>query len=63
MSERVNRRVLNEMQFSAVVGLSYAKVKQMRRNGEVRHLRVGRRVLYLFPEHVEAFLVTFERTA
>lgn len=63
MSERVIRRVLNERQFSAVVGLSYAKVKQMRRNGGVRHLRVGRRVLYLFPEHVEMFLGKYEQTA
>jgi hypothetical protein len=61
MSEMSTRRVLNERQFSIVVGLSYANVKQMRQKGYVKHLRIGRRVLYLYPEHVEAFLSRYEQ--
>jgi hypothetical protein len=62
MSEKIVRRAIDERVFAATVGLSYQKVKQMRQNGEVKHLRVGRRVLYLYPEHLDAFLAKFERT-
>jgi hypothetical protein len=61
MSEKSIKRVLNERQFSTIVGLSYANVKQMRRKGYIKHLRVGRRVLYLYPEHVEIFLIKYEQ--
>lgn len=61
MNETVLARVLNEKQFAKTVGLSYQKVKQMRQKGEVKYLRVGRRVLYRVPEHVELFLRRFER--
>jgi hypothetical protein len=56
-------RVLNERAFAQAVGLSYAKIKKMRRGGSVLHLRIGRRVLYKFPEHVEAFLSQYEKAA
>jgi hypothetical protein len=61
MSEKIVRRAINERVFAATVGLSYQKVKQMRQNGEVKHLRIGRRVLYYYPEHVDVFLARFER--
>ena len=61
MIEKLMRRAINERVFAAAVGLSYQKVKQMRQNGEVKHLRIGRRVLYYYPEHVEVFLANFER--
>lgn len=62
MSEKSMKRVINEKQFSMIVGLSYANVKQMRRQGRIKHLRVGRRVLYLYPEHVEVFLSCYEQS-
>jgi hypothetical protein len=61
MNEKIITRVLNEKQFADAVGLSYAKVKQMRQHGGVKYLRVGRRVLYRFPEHVESFLNKYEQ--
>ncbi len=61
MNEKIITRVLNEKQFAEAVGLSYAKVKQMRQSGDIKCLRVGRRVLYRFPEHVERFLQEHEQ--
>lgn len=61
MSEKSIKRVLNEKQFSMIIGLSYANVKKMRRAGHIKHLRVGRRVLYLYPEHIEVFLSCHEQ--
>jgi len=63
MEEITTTRVLNEKQFARTVGLSYQKVKQMRQNGEVKCLRIGRRVLYRNPEHVELFLSRFEQVS
>jgi hypothetical protein len=61
MRETSPLRVLNEKQFAEAVGLSYQKVKQMRQKGTVNHLRIGRRVLYRYPEHIESFLSRFEQ--
>lgn len=63
MEEKVMISVLNEKQFAKVVNLSYAKVKQMRQRGLITHSRVGRRVLYKYPDHVEMFLNRYERVA
>jgi hypothetical protein len=38
---------LTEPQFAAVVGLSVAFLRELRRQGRVPHIRVNRRVLYL----------------
>ncbi len=38
---------LTEPQFAAVVGLSVAFLRELRRQGRVSHIRVNRRVLYL----------------
>ncbi len=38
---------LTETQFAAVVGLSVAFLRELRRQGRVPHIRVNRRVLYL----------------
>lgn len=64
MENKTNIRVLNEREFAQAVGLSYAKVKQLRHSGQLKgYCRVGRRVLYRNPEHVEAFLSQFEKAA
>ncbi len=38
---------LTEPQFAAIVGLSVAFLRELRRQGRVPHIRVNRRVLYL----------------
>jgi len=49
-------QAINEKQFAEAVGLSYGYVKLLRRKGEIKCLRVGRKVLYRYPDHVEIFL-------
>jgi len=62
MDNAVNNRVLNEREFSRVVGLSYAKIKSLRQQGIIKcFCRVGRRVIYKYPEHVNIFLKQFEQ--
>jgi hypothetical protein len=62
MENRNNNRVLNERAFAQTVGLSYQLIKKMRQQGLIKnYCRVGRRVLYKSPEHVEAFLSQFEK--
>jgi predicted transcriptional regulator len=61
MNEMIITHTLNEKQFAKAVGLSYAKVKQMRQQGFIKHSKVGRRILYKFPEHIEMFLSNFEQ--
>lgn len=60
--EKVMTRVLNEREFARAVNLSYAMVKKMRQQGLITHSRVGRRVLYKYPEHVELFLSRHEQS-
>ncbi len=38
---------VTEPQFAAIVGLSVAFLRELRRQGRVPHIRVNRRVLYL----------------
>jgi hypothetical protein len=60
--ENKTNRVLNERAFAETVGLSYAKIKQMRQRGQIKgYCRVGRRVIYRNPEHVTMFLKQFEQ--
>jgi hypothetical protein len=64
MENKTNSRVLNEREFAQAVGLSYAKIKKMRLLGLFKgYCRVGRRIIYRNPQHVEAFLSQFERAA
>ena len=63
MENRKIYRVLNERAFAETVGLSYQLIKKMRQEGKIRFCRVGRRVLYKYPEHVEAFLSQHEKAA
>jgi hypothetical protein len=64
MENKNNSRVLNERAFAQAVGLSYAKIKQMRQHGQIKGFcRVGRRVIYRNPEHVTQFLEQFEQRA
>jgi excisionase family DNA binding protein len=60
MENRNTYQVLTERAFAQAVGLSYAKVKELRRQGLIKHCRVGRRVLYR-REHVDIFLKQFEQ--
>ncbi len=63
MENKTNSRVLNERAFARTVGLSYAKVKQLRQRGIIKcFCRVGRRILYRNPEHVTQFLEQFEQS-
>lgn len=63
MEEKKITSAISERQFAAAVNLSYAKVKQMRQRGLITHSRVGRRILYKFPDHVELFLSNYEQAA
>jgi hypothetical protein len=63
IEEKVMISVLNEKQFAKVVNLSYAKVKQMRQRGLITHSRVGRRILYKYPDHVDLFLKSYQQVA
>jgi hypothetical protein len=38
---------VTEPQFAAIVGLSVAFLRELRRQGRVPHIRINRRVLYL----------------
>ncbi len=51
---------LTEPQFAAVVGLSVAFLRELRRQGRVPHIRVNRRVLYLKAD-AERFLEQHRR--
>lgn len=57
------KRTISEKQFAEICGLSYGYVKTLRRHGRVKHIRAGRRVLYLYPEHIEDFLRERENRA
>lgn len=50
------KRAIGEKRFVEICGLSYGYVKALRRQGAIKHLRVGRKILYLYPEHVDDFL-------
>jgi len=64
MENKINSRVLNERAFAHAVGLSYAKVKQLRQRGIIKgYCRIGRRIIYRNPEHVTQFLDQFEQGA
>lgn len=52
----VMKRTISEKHFAEICGLSYGYVKALRRQGAIKHLRAGRKVLYLYPERVEDFL-------
>ena len=61
-TKKINR-VLNEREFAQAIGISYSLLKKLRQQGTVKFCRVGRRVLYKNPEHVEAFLSQYEKAA
>ncbi|MDT7542783.1 MAG: hypothetical protein QOE33_2687 [Acidobacteriota bacterium] len=60
MDNNAELKAMNERQFAKAVNLSYGKVKQMRQRGQIKHCRVGRRVIYK-PEHIGMFLNEFEQ--
>jgi hypothetical protein len=53
-------RTIKEREFARLVGLSLANLQRRRQRGEIEHLRVGRRIIYLIPEHLEAFIKAHE---
>jgi excisionase family DNA binding protein len=53
--DAANRYTLTEQEFSEVVGLSLAFVRQLRKQGRLPHVRIGDRVLYT-QEDVYSFL-------
>lgn len=64
MENRTNIQALNEREFAKAVGVSYAFVKKLRQQGIFKgYCRVGRRIVYESPKHVEAFFRLFEKAA
>ncbi len=59
----MRKQTIDEKQFAETVGLSYGYVKLRRRKGEIKCLRVGRKVLYRYPDHVERFFREREQQA
>ena len=63
MDNKINIQALNEREFAQAVGVSYALVKKLRQQGVIKgYCRVGRRILYKFPQHVDAFFRQFEQS-
>ncbi len=54
-------KTITQKQFCALVGISQGTAIAMRKAGKLAHCRVGRRVLYIYPRHVEEFLTQVER--
>jgi hypothetical protein len=60
----MRKRTISEKKFAAICGLSYGFVKVLRRKGEIPgHIKTGRKISYLYPEHVEEFLRKREQRA
>jgi hypothetical protein len=59
-TEKIETRTIKEREFARLVGLSLANLQRRRQQGEIEHLRVGRRIIYLIPEHLEAFIKAHE---
>jgi protein tyrosine phosphatase (PTP) superfamily phosphohydrolase (DUF442 family) len=54
-------KTITEREFCARVGISVSTALALRKNNKLAHCRVGRRVLYIYPRHVEEFLARMER--
>lgn len=64
MDNKTNIQALNEREFAQAVGISYSLLKKLRQQGIVKgYCRVGRRIVYVSPDHVEAFFRLFEKAA
>jgi hypothetical protein len=58
------KRTIDEKKFATICGLSYGFVKVLRRKGLIPgHIKTGRKISYLYPEHVEEFLKNREQRA
>lgn len=54
-------KTVKEREFARLVGLSLANLQRLRKRGEVAHLRVGRRVLYVVPDHFDRFIKRYNQ--
>jgi hypothetical protein len=64
MENKTSIQALNEREFAQAVGISYSLLKKLRQQGIVKgYCRVGRRIVYESPKHVEAFFRLFEKAA
>lgn len=54
-------QTITEREFCKRVGISVGTACALRKAGKLAHCRVGRRVLYIFPRHVDEFLTRTER--
>jgi excisionase family DNA binding protein len=54
-------KTITEQEFCRQVGISVSTALALRKAGKLGHCRVGRRVLYIYPRHVEEFLARTER--
>jgi DNA-binding Xre family transcriptional regulator len=61
LAQHNRTKTIKEREFARLVGLSLANLQRLRKRGEVAHLRVGRRILYLVPEHLEMFIKRYNQ--
>ncbi|MGI8731840.1 MAG: helix-turn-helix domain-containing protein [Pyrinomonadaceae bacterium] len=54
-------KTITEPEFCKLAGISISTALALRKAGKLAHCRVGRRVLYIYPRHVEEFLGRTER--
>lgn len=58
---QAERATLTEKEFAQTVGISVTTCKVLRKANKLAHCKVGRRILYLNPKHVQQFLNSIER--
>jgi len=56
-------RTVTRKQFALAAGVSLSTIERLMSEGQLNHLRVGRRVLFAMPRHLEDYQLRFERRA
>ena len=54
-------KTITDKEFCATVGISLSTSLALRRAGKLAHCRVGKRILFIYPRHIEEFLASMER--
>jgi excisionase family DNA binding protein len=54
-------RTVTRKQFALAAGVSLSTIERLMSAGQLNHLRVGRRVLFAMPRHLEDYQLRFER--
>lgn len=55
------KRNLSEEEFAKEVGWHRESIAKLRRAGKIVHCQEGRKVWYVYPDHVDAFNSRFEQ--